>query len=404
MKKRPRTALPRLERQVLPGMHVTTLTRASHGELFITAVPVAGRSPRRMLRDVADLLRDHRAGIVSLDVFGDGGWCDDSAPEDPSGTESRRCERMLSEAFGRVAWPVTWLKSERPGGSELGGVQVWALSGVEVEPLELADRVVGSVFETGGARYCRLGGLLSADSVQPRAEQARDVLEQMEAALQAAVLDFGDVLRTWFLNDEILSWYTDFNQVRDAFFERRRVFDGVVPASTGIGGRNAAGVALLGGLLAVRGGPEGPRVTAATSPLQCPALEYGSSFSRAVELATSDFRQLFVSGTASITPGGETMHIGDVDRQFARTLDVVQAILNARGMAWPDVTRGVAYFRRAEDAPAFHRYCADRGLAPLPVVCAQSTICRDELLFELEVDAAVITRVIKRSGIGRVSC
>lgn len=381
----------RLERRALPGMYLTTLTCPTHTELFITAVPVAGRAPQTMLRDVADVLREQRAAIVSIEISGAVAWWDDGAAADTSGTQTRCCERILSEAFGGVSWPVTWLEpaSQTEGELELGGVQVWALSDAEVEPLESAGRAVGSVFEVGAARYCRLGGLLPADSARPRAEQARDVLEQMDAALQAAGLDFGHVLRTWFFSHEILDWYADFNRVRDEFFARRRVFDRVVPASTGIGGRNPAGAALSGGLLAVRAESEQTHVAAVPSPLQCPALDYGSSFSRAVELVTPGCRRLLVSGTASIAPGGETLHVGDMGGQIARTLDVVGAILTTRGMAWADVTRGIAYFRQAADVAAFRRCCAERAVAPLPVVCVQSTICRDDLLFELEVDGAV---------------
>ncbi|MBU0617118.1 MAG: translation initiation inhibitor [Planctomycetes bacterium] len=371
------------ERLALPGVHVATLTRPSHREVFITAVPVEGRSPQTMLCDIANVLRDTRAGIVSLDVFGLGG-------------RGSGGEEMLSEAFEEVSWPVTWLEGESEARQELGGVQVWAVSGVPVAPLELGGRVVGSVFEVGGARHCRLGGLLPADIARPYAEQARDVLKRMEAALDVAGLGFRDVLRTWFFNDEILSWYAEFNRVRDTFFKQRGVYDGVVPASTGIGGRNAAGAALLGGLLAVGEGSSRPRrpchtrVAAVPSPLQPPALAYGSSFSRAVELAMPDCRQLLVSGTASIAPDGETDHVGDVEGQIARTMEVVQAILESREMSWANLTRAVAYLRRAEDVPAFWRCCRDKKTGPPAVVCAQSTICRDELLFELEVDAVAL--------------
>ena len=74
-------------------------------------------------------------------------------------------------------------------------------------------------------------------------------------------------------------------------------------------------------------GPPGMPAAAVPSPLQCPALDYGSSFSRAVELVAGDHRRLFVSGTASISPEGHTLHVGDVDAQVARTMEVVEAML-----------------------------------------------------------------------------
>jgi enamine deaminase RidA (YjgF/YER057c/UK114 family) len=253
----------------------------------------------------------------------------------------------------------------------------------------LNGRFVGSVFEDDYAHYCRLGNLLPTDLSRPRDEQACEVLELMEAALRAAYMEFSHVLRTWFYNDDILSWYRKFNQVRNTFFTNRRVFDGLLPASTAVGAPTAAGsgAALVSGLLAVKAKDETVRAIAVRSPLQGAAREYGSSFSRAVELVMPDQRRLLVSGTASIGPEGNTAHIGNVDAQVGRTLDVVNAILESRGMGWADVVRGIGHFKREEDASAFQRCCNANQIGPLPVVLAQSEICRSDLLFELEVDA-----------------
>ena len=58
----------------------------------------------------------------------------------------------------------------------------------------------------------------------------------------------------------------------------------------------------------------------------------------------------------------------------------------SRGMDWPDVTRGAAYFRHFEDLPVFDRYCEANGLSGLPVAVVDNDVCRDDLLFEIEVD------------------
>jgi enamine deaminase RidA (YjgF/YER057c/UK114 family) len=268
--------------------------------------------------------------------------------------------------------------------------------------LQLNGRFVGSVFEDDYARYCRLGSLLPTDLSRPRDEQACEVLELMEAGLRAADMEFSHVLRTWFYSDDILSWYRQFNQVRNGFFTSRHVFDGLLPASTAVGAPTAAGAgaALVSGLLAVKAKEETVRAIAVPSPLQCAAREYGSSFSRAVELVMPDHRRLLVSGTASIGPEGDTAHLGDADAQVARTLDVVNAILESRGMGWADVARGVGHFKRAEDAPAFRRCCDADQIGPLPVVLAQSEICRPDLLFELEVDAITAGQRLPPESVG----
>ena len=356
----------------------STQTRTlSHGdceEFFIHAVLEKGESAEALFEKAVSCVRETGAQVISQEIIGlsEGGGVG---------------RKLLESLFGQVNWPVTWIENGH-GLEPLAGTQIWAVSGTAVERICLGDRTVGSVFENDDARYCRLGDAGPAVVLGSPEKQARKTLEGLETALQLAGMEFSNVLRTWFFNNDILSWYSGFNTVRNAFFAERGVFDGLVPASTGIGGRNANGSALTGGLLAVERKSEDLRVFAVPSPLQCPALEYGSSFSRAVEFQASAYRRLFVSGTASIEPGGETVHVGDVDKQIDTTMQVVAAILESRGMDWGDVIRGSAYVKHPEDAPAYSRYCAAKGLSDIPVTLTNNAICRDDLLFEIEVDAA----------------
>jgi enamine deaminase RidA (YjgF/YER057c/UK114 family) len=160
-----------------------------------------------------------------------------------------------------------------------------------------------------------------------------------------------------------------------------------VPASTGVGGCNSAGTALVSGLLAVKAKSKAVRAFEVRSPLQSSAADYGSSFSRAVELDLPDHQRLYVSGTASIDPSGITAHTGDPEAQVALTMKVVHAILESRGMNWGNVTRGLAYFKHSEDAPLFEKYRTNNNIPLFPEVIAENCICRDDLLFEIEVDA-----------------
>ena len=171
-------------------------------------------------------------------------------------------------------------------------------------------------------------------------------------------------------------------------FRTHGMFDGVVPASTGIGIGNLAGAEMMvASALAFQPRSASARAFMVPSPLQCPALQYGSSFSRAVELETSTHRRLYISGTASIEPGGATAHVGDVERQLDLTMDVVHGILTSRHMDWADVVRGVAYFKHHRDLPAFAGHVRAKGLPPMPIALVHADVCRDDLLFEIEIDA-----------------
>jgi enamine deaminase RidA (YjgF/YER057c/UK114 family) len=251
----------------------------------------------------------------------------------------------------------------------------------------LNGRTIGVTFEDDDATYCLLGDLRPADASRSRTDQARATFEEIEAALQVVDMDFSNVVRTWFYIDEILGWYDGFNTVRTRFFDERGVFEGVVPASTGIGVANPAGTAVVADAYALKMKSDSVRVRAVPSPLQCSPIDYKSSFSRAVEVKLPDHRRLYISGTASIEPGGETAHQGDVEGQIARTMEVVLAILESCAMDWADTSRVVAYFKDIEHAPLLDEYCDQQSLPAIPIAVAHGDICRDDLLFELEVDA-----------------
>jgi len=365
-----------IHRQVESGLQVVTLSRGPIEELFITATPQNGGTLQRMFVDVHRVVSTAGAIIVTADVFG-------IPSEEQNGFQAMR------EVWDSVDWPVTWLDEGLSDGISLSGVQVHAVRGTQVKRIRLADRIVGSLFTDGYARHCYLGDLWVGDSATPRGVQARQTFDLMEAALREVSMTFDNVVRTWLYLDHILDWYGELNKVRNLFYRERGIFDKLVPASTGIGGANASRTAIIADTYAIELLDPQDKVFAVPSPLQCPAIEYGSSFSRAVEVDLPDHRTLWVSGTASIEPGGKTVHLDDINGQIQLTMDVVEAILKSRQMTWHDVTRGVAYIKHAHYASAFHDYCACNKLQ-MPFITTENDVCRDDLLFEIEVDAITV--------------
>lgn len=291
--------------------------------------------------------------------------------------------------MGGAEWPLLWLQGDVCPGRHVSGAQAFVIPGQTLRRVKLDDRIIGTAWSDADADYCLLAGILPSDLAASRGSQTRSCFEQMEAALQHATMDFSHVVRTWLYLDRLLSWYAEFNQARTSFFKERGVFERLIPASTGIGAGNPFGAALACGALAVRARHGGVRIREVESPLQRPATEYRSSFSRAVEVSRSNHRLLTISGTASISSDGKSMFAGDVVRQIHRTLDVVEAILGSRGMNWENTTRVVAYFHDIQALPVFDACCRERGIAPLPLMPAHASICRSDLLFEMELDAVV---------------
>lgn len=290
-----------------------------------------------------------------------------------------------------AGWPLLWVQGDVCSGHHVAGLQALALDGVPLQRITLEEQVVGSLWSDADADYCLLAGILPADPTASRGAQTRSIFERIEAAVQKSGMTLQHVIRTWLFLDNLLDWYDEFNAARTTFFQERGVFDRLIPASTGIGAGNPSGAALVAGALAVRPRHSGVRLAAVSSPLQCPATAYRSSFSRAVEVDFPDRRWLIISGTASIAPEGQTLYPEDVVKQIHLTLDVVEAILKSRGMDWKHTVRAVGYFHDIRALPHFYACCRERGMPELPLTPAHATVCRADLLFEMELDAIAPT-------------
>jgi enamine deaminase RidA (YjgF/YER057c/UK114 family) len=358
--------------------HPQTDYAVTHGagclEISLTLRPLGGEGMMELFGRLAATLKELDATIAALIIFG-------STRASAAATEGMR------RVFGAVDWPVTWVEGVACDGGAIAGIQVFAFAGDGLRRIVLDGRVVGSVFEDDSARHCVLGGLGPVRQGLKRSAQTSVTFQRMSEALGQAGLSLADVVRTWFYLDDLLAWYGEFNEVRNLLYAGIDFRSGSSPASTGISGGNPAGTALVAGAWAVRPLNASTRIEEVASPLQCPAPAYGSAFSRAMEMISKNGRRLWISGTASVAPGGQTLWPGDLAKQIDLTLDVVDAILRSRGFEFTDLTRATAYFKNPADAARLSEACAARRLRPLPLVSTGCGICRPDLLFELEADA-----------------
>ncbi len=356
------------------NLDVVSVSRQGFNKFYINAHPNKHNRFQYMLETLSTFIQAHNAAIVSQDVYG-------------SCKLHRQGMAALKKLFGQINWPVTWLEGYGPGEKTLTGTQVYAVSQTNIEHVKLDGQIIGNTFEDKDAKYCLLGNLKPTDKTVPKNIQARQTFEKMQTALNLVGMDFSNIVRTWLYINDILAWYDEFNKVRTEFFEEQNLFRKLVPASTGIGVANPAGTALITELLAIKPKNQNVLIRPITSPLQCPAVDYKSSFSRAVEITLSDHRRLYISGTASIAPNGKTAHIGNVEKQIARTMEVVQAILESCKMTWDNTSRAIAYFKNIDNLPLLDKYCSKNSLPPMPIAAAHGEICRENLLFEIEIDA-----------------
>ena len=124
-----------------------------------------------------------------------------------------------------------------------------------------------------------------------------------------------------------------------------------------------------------------------------------SSFSRGLRLDLNGLTILLISGTASIDEHGQTVHAGDFQAQLRRTFANITALLASEGASWKHIVRTTCYLKDiARDYAVFNEertaFFVEQGLQPLPASTAiQATLCRAELLVEIEAIAMFIPAI-----------
>jgi 2-iminobutanoate/2-iminopropanoate deaminase len=115
-----------------------------------------------------------------------------------------------------------------------------------------------------------------------------------------------------------------------------------------------------------------------------------SSFSRGMRLDIKGITILMISGTASVSESGETVHPGNFGAQTRRAYQNVTDLLKSEGATWKDVVRTTCYLRDIErDYEEFNlirtEFFKEQGLDLLPASTGiQAILCWPTLLYEME--------------------
>ena len=343
-------------------------------EIYFQVIPESNELPEDFVNRTTNILSNHDAKVIRATAFGDLNRKDETC-------------NLLKAKLGNLNFPLTWVEGNNCGGNFINGISFWTISGLNVKRIYNNEKIVGSVFETNDAEFCFLGNICSNPGISSL-EQTENTLERVEHLLKDAGFDFINTVRTWFYLDHILEWYDEFNKARTSFFDKCGVFGKMVPASTGIGGKNEKGSQVLMELLAIKPKNEKFKINAVRSPLQCPAEDYKSSFSRAVKYEDEAYKYITISGTASIDTDGKTAHLDDLNNQITLTFNVVEQILSSEGFNFNDCIRAYAYCKKKSYADALSLYLKKNLQGTLPIILTKNDICRKDLLFELEMDAA----------------
>lgn len=357
-----------------------TIISPPGAEFYLTATPDLSADPATEARRIFEAIDEAAAGwgarICRHRVF---------APEG-----CLEAYRHAWQAAAPSGSPCTWLHA---GKGAAGGVQAYAVAGpFKWTPLRDARGLLaGWLCQNGKMNWIHAAGL----PVPKDSDEAAATSEAFAAAatlLAQGGMALADVARTWFFLDDILRWYGRFNAGRNETFGRHGLLTAAagvappVPASTGIGVAPASDALGAMDLFAVcgQGGCIDRRPAAGR---QRSAYEYGSAFARASRAVTPGGHTLFVSGTAAIDERGQTCFLGDVDGQIRMTLDNVQAVLDDTHCHGWTVVEAMAYCKTPAVADAFER--RHRGRFAWPWLVAVGDVCRDDLLFEVEITAGL---------------
>lgn len=352
---------------------IKVLERKGYKEIHIQLVPGKETTPSILAERISEIINGNGYNIVRATFFGN--------------LEARsETLKRLEDVLAGVNFPYSWIEGADCTGSFINGAYFFGVEGIKVRRILKNGIATGSYFQTSEAEYCFLAGLYSENNLTPT-RQAADILNSADNILSQAGMNFKNTVRTWFYLDDIPEWYMDFNTARTLFFNSRGFASDQIPASTGIGGKNFKSSKICLELLAIKPMKNTFFIKHADSPLQCSALKYGSSFSRAKMFGTVEHLNMTVSGTASIDHEGKTLHAGDMEKQVDMTLKVIRELLISHRFEFKDIVRAYAYFKDVRLVYGFQDQIK-KEISDVVFICTGNKICRDDLLFEMDIDVA----------------
>jgi enamine deaminase RidA (YjgF/YER057c/UK114 family) len=247
-------------------------------------------------------------------------------------------------------------------------------------------RTTAKLLTIGGRRHLYIADIKGVDPrstvAVPFREQSDRMFANAARLLEPYQTKFTEVLRTWCYLKEIDDDYAEFNLSRNVFFAQHGVKR--LPASTGIRAGLWPDQALCGMDLYVLLDIDGVGIEVMHTPTLNEADEYGSSFSRGMKIDLPEKTVLHISGTASINEVGETVHVGDPQKQLERMLVNVRELLNHQGASFEDVTQIATFLKHADYYDACQQLLRDWGVRHVPNTFVEAGVCRPELLCEME--------------------
>lgn len=216
--------------------------------------------------------------------------------------------------------------------------------------------------------------------------QTLTLFERYIQSLKGTDMSIRDnLVRTWIYVADIDVNYDGVVRARNDVFRRYGLTAAThYVASTGIGGYSETRHATVAiDFLSLPGvEPSQLKYLQALDHLN-PTHEYGVAFERGTRLTLPNREIYYISGTASIDKQGQVLYPGDVERQTARLLENIRALLADDGAQMSGIRYFVVYLRDFADRETVGRYL-DSHHPGIPYVLLHAKVCRPQWLVEME--------------------
>jgi len=217
-------------------------------------------------------------------------------------------------------------------------------------------------------------------------EQTRNIFNNYITQIEHKNLNIKDhCIRTWLYIRDIDKMYMDVVKERKTLFEENKLTNKThYITSTGIEGKtDSLEKDLCVDFYTIEGiSSNQVQHLQATNYLN-PTYEYGVTFERGTCVSYGDRKHVFISGTASIDNKGNTIFIGDVNKQMQRIIINIEALLADADAHLNDIACLTIYLRDYSDYQDVNDYF-EKYFKGIPKVIVIGKVCRPNWLIEVE--------------------
>ncbi len=290
-----------------------------------------------------------------------------------------------SGGFGQAAVSIV----EQPPLPE-AKLSLWAYHLMDSNPYEIESPEDGWLCVRRNSRtHCWSAGITPGEEKNMPPDAARQTERLFEQYLRRLEAWGGflsrSVIRTWLFVQNVDVNYAGMVTARKRLFEKHGLTaETHYITSTGIEGRHADPRRLI--LLDAYAVPEieEKHITFLNAPDRLgPTHLYGVTFERGIKIEYGDRFHVFIAGTASIEPNGNTVHKEDIRKQTERTFGNIEGLLRNAEADFEDVAHMIVYLRDGADKTWVEAYLTER-FPDTPRNLVRAPVCRPDWLIEVE--------------------